>query len=45
MPALRSRVKENRVRVPGDPVTVNGEQPCGIPLCSKHEKVQGSEEP
>lgn len=33
VPALRSRVKENRVKVPGDPVTVSGERFCRIPLC------------
>ena len=46
MPALRSRVKENRVRIPGDPVTVNGERFCQYAIVRLHEEIQeGSYEP
>lgn len=45
VPALRSRVKENRVRIPGDPVTVNGERFCQYAIVRLHEKAQRSTEP
>ncbi len=45
MPALRSRVKENRVRVPGDPVTVSGERFCRDAIVQEHEKARESLDP
>ena len=45
VPALRSRVKENRVRVPGDPVTVSGERFCRDAIVQEHEKALESLDP
>lgn len=45
VPVLRSRVKENRVGVPGDPVTVSGEQFCKDAIVQEHEKAQESFDP
>ena len=43
VPALRSRVKENRVRVPDDPVTVSGRKSCIMSLCESMRRRRMSD--